>query len=121
MNKMKLIFPALLVLLAMNVGRADDTNGLPQWLTRPLSLADALNTALIQNASILKAKNDLEASQGLVISTRAVALPHLTAGGQYGDEQQSLVQDIPFSGSPPEPHQNWATEGNPSPRCGPPA
>jgi len=110
MNKMKLIFPALLVLLAMNVGRADDTNGLPQWLTRPLSLADALNTALIQNASILKAKNDLEASQGLVISTRAVALPHLTAGGQYGDEQQSLVQDIPFSGSPPEPHQNWATD-----------
>ena len=109
MNKMKLIFPALLVLLAMNVGRADDTNGLPQWLTRPLSLADALNTALIQNASILKAKNDLEASQGLVITTRAVALPHLTADGNYGDEQQSLVQNFPGN-TMAQPHRNWATD-----------
>jgi hypothetical protein len=57
MKKLKLIFPGLLVLLAVNLCRADDTNDLPQWLTRPLSLADALNTALIQNATILKATN----------------------------------------------------------------
>jgi outer membrane protein TolC len=36
-----------------------DTNS-PVWLTQPLSLMQALNIALQQNPTILKAKNDLE-------------------------------------------------------------
>src|SRR5215470_12119230 len=32
----------------------------PSWITRPLSLPDALNISLQQNGTILKAKNDLE-------------------------------------------------------------
>src|SRR5262249_46729433 len=47
---------------------------LPPWLTHPLSLADALNVALEQNGVILKAKNDLEASYGVVVQTRAITL-----------------------------------------------
>ncbi|MDR3456762.1 MAG: TolC family protein [Verrucomicrobiae bacterium] len=110
MNKMKLIFPGLFVLLAASLCAAADTNTVvPAWLSRPLSLADALNTALIQNATILKAKNDFEASQGLVISTRAVALPQVTAGGQYEDEQKTLVQNFPGNTSP-QPHQTWSTD-----------
>ncbi|HEV2692824.1 MAG TPA: TolC family protein [Verrucomicrobiae bacterium] len=108
MKMMKLIFPGLLALLAVNVCVADDTNNVPAWLSRPLSLADALNTALIQNATILKAQNDFEASQGQVITIRAVALPTISATGQYGDEQSSLVQNFPGATNG-QPHQNWST------------
>jgi outer membrane protein len=105
MNKLKMILPAALALLVANVGVADDTNS-PAWLTRPLSLADALNTALIQNATILKAKNDLEASQGLVIQTRAVALPQVTATGQYQKTDASAIENFP---GVMQPDQNWNT------------
>jgi outer membrane protein TolC len=83
---------------------AAETNA-PAWLARPLSLADCENIALAQNAVILKAKDDLEASQGVVIQTRAVALPHLKAAGQYQDEEKSLVQTFP--GISDQPHQSW--------------
>ena len=83
---------------------AADTNS-PAWLSRPLSLADALNTALTQNAALLKAQNDLESSHGLVVQTRAVALPQVTASGRYADEELSLVQSFP--GASAVPHQSW--------------
>lgn len=80
-----------------------DTN-LPAWLTRPLSLADALNTALEQNATIREARSDLEAQHGVVVQTRAVALPTVQAAGKYTDESKTLLV-FPF---PAEiPHQNW--------------
>jgi outer membrane protein TolC len=85
---------------------AADTNA-TAWLTRPLSLADALNTALLQNAAILKAQNDLEASHGIVVQTRAVALPQLTASGQYKDTDPNAIETIPAPGIQPPPHQNW--------------
>ncbi len=93
------------VLLAVNSTRATETN-LPAWLTRPLSLADALNTALLQNATILKAKNDLEASQGLVIQTRAVALPQVTASGNYKTTDPAAVESF---GTIDQPVENWST------------
>jgi outer membrane protein TolC len=66
-------------------------------------MADALDTALLQNATILKAKNDLEAAHGLVIQTRAVALPQLSAGGQYKATDPRAVENFFFS----QPQQNW--------------
>lgn len=108
MKTMKLIFSAALVLLSVHLCRATDPTNAPNWLTRPLSLADALNTALLQNATILKAKNDLEASQGLVIQARAVALPTVTATGKYGDEQMSLVQNFPGATNS-QPHESWSS------------
>jgi outer membrane protein len=84
---------------------AEDTNS-TAWLTRPLSLADALNTALGQNATILEAQNDLEATHGIVIQTRAVALPQLKASGQYTDEEVTLLQQFPGFAFP-IPHQTW--------------
>ena len=83
---------------------AADTNT-AAWLTRPLSLADALNTALLQNATILKAKNDLEASHGLVVQTRAVALPQVTATGQYKYTDPDAIEGF-FVGST-QPNENW--------------
>lgn len=83
---------------------AAETNA-PTWLTRPLSLVDCENITLAQNAIILQAKDDLEASQGVVIQTRAVALPHLAATGQYTDNEKTLVQSFPGAGE--QPHQDW--------------
>ena len=81
---------------------AADTNA--AWLVRPLSLTDALNTTLQQNASILKAKNDLEAVHGVVVQTRAVALPHVQASGQYKYTDPSAIEG--FFGST-QPNENW--------------
>ena len=75
------------------------------WLSRPLSLGDALNVALARNATILKAKSDLEASSGLVVQTRAVALPQVTASAKYSDEEITALQAFP--GTTP-PNQNWS-------------
>ncbi|HEY4416879.1 MAG TPA: TolC family protein [Verrucomicrobiae bacterium] len=86
-------------------GRA--TNA-PAWLTRPLSLPDALNTALLQNATILEAKNDLESSHGLVVQTRAIALPQLIANGQYKYTDPSAIEAFPTPAGPiATPDQNW--------------
>ena len=89
---------------------AQDTNAdanLPTWLTRPLTLTDCLNIALEQNATILKAKNDLEASYGVVVQTRAVALPQLVATGQYKYTDRSAIESFPVAGIPNQPNQNW--------------
>jgi outer membrane protein len=82
------------------------TNQLPEWLTLPLSLATALNTALQQNGTILKAKNDLESTYGLVVQTRAIAIPKLQATGVYKDTDPQAIDKFPgadFS----QPHENW--------------
>ncbi len=100
----KLTWFSLLFVFAVTVS-AQETNA-PAWLSRPLSLADCVNIALAQNAVILKAKSDLEASQGVVIQTRAVALPQLIASGKYIDEDKALVQNFPGA-TFPTPHQNW--------------
>ena len=93
----------LLILGLALTALAAETNS-PAWLTRPLSLADALNTALAQNAAILKAKSDLEAAHGLVVQTRAVALPQVVATGKYQDNEITLIPGgAPFA----QPHQNW--------------
>jgi outer membrane protein TolC len=100
----KLTLFSLLLVFALTVF-AEETNA-PAWLLRPLSQADCLNIALAQNADILKAQSDLEASHGVVVQTRAVALPQLTASGKYSDEEKTLLQSPPGF-SYPTPHQNW--------------
>jgi outer membrane protein TolC len=100
----KLTLFTLLAVVAFTVS-ADETNA-PAWLSRPLSQADCINIALAQNAAILKAQSDLKASQGVVIQTRAVALPQVQATGRYTDEEITLLQSPPGF-SYPTPHQNW--------------
>jgi outer membrane protein TolC len=101
----KLTLLLLLAVITSRVSAAGDTNA-PGWLSRPLSLADCLNIALAQNADILKAQSDLQASQGVVVQTRAVALPQMQATGKYADEEKTLLQSPPGF-SYPVPHQNW--------------
>ena len=102
----KLLFGAgLLIGLVWNTTAQNTNTSLPGWITRPLSLADCLNIALSQNATILKAGNDLEASQGVVVQTRAVALPRVQATGQYKDTDRNAIENFP--GATSTPNQNW--------------
>ena len=103
MKKLTLFSLALAFVFAVS---AEETNA-PAWLLRPLSQADCINIALAQNANVLKAKSDLEASAGVVVQTRAVALPQLQATGKYTDVDQSLLQSPPGIPPYPTPHQNW--------------
>jgi outer membrane protein TolC len=106
MKKLKIILALALAGFAAsgNVTAQDADTNSPAWLTQPLSLMSALNIALQQNPTILKAQNDLEASHGVVVQTRAVALPQVQATGQYKDTDPNAVEGIgPFS----VPHENW--------------
>jgi len=107
MKKIKIILSLALICFAANWNTAAqnaDTNS-AAWISRPLSLADCLNVALQQNATILKAQNDLEASHGIVVQTRAVALPQLTASGQYKYTDPDAIEAFP--NAPTSPNQNW--------------
>src|ERR1017187_4117992 len=88
-----------------NITAQNTNTSLPGWITRPLSLTDCLNIALQQNGTILKAKSDLEAQQGVVVQTRAVALPQVQATGQYKDTDPNAIESFP--GGAMQPHQNW--------------
>lgn len=67
-------------------------DGLPAELTRPISIADALNLALKQNGTILQAQHQIEAAYGVAIQTRAIALPTLTEHAQYGLRDDGLTE-----------------------------
>ncbi len=66
----------------------------PVWLAQPMSLADAISMALLQNASIRKGQSDLEVSQGVVVQTRAIALPKVR--GTSGYTHDEAVEKFPF-------------------------
>jgi len=84
---------------------AQTTNALvPGWVSEPLSLPEALNIAIRQNATILNAGSDLAATQGLIVQTRAVALPKLQATGQYKYTDPSAIENFGYI---PQANQGW--------------
>ena len=101
----KLTLFSLLLVFVFTVS-ADETNA-PAWLSRPLSQTDCINIALAQNAEILKAKSDLESSAGVVIQTRAVALPTLQAGSQVKHSEPQAIESFPNS---TPPNNNWNSD-----------
>ena len=106
MKKIKIVLSLSLICFAGKwnaLAQNADTNS-PAWISQPLSLLQSLNLALQQNASILKAKNDLEASQGVVVQTRAGALPQLTAPGQYKYTDPNALESFPGTS---QPNQSW--------------
>ncbi|MBI4663166.1 MAG: TolC family protein [Verrucomicrobia bacterium] len=74
----------------------------PAWLTQPLSLEDALQIALRQNGAILKGQADLEAAHGVVVQTRAIAIPKVR--GTSGYTFDNAIEKFPFAapGLPPD-------------------
>ena len=87
-----------------------------EWLTRPLSVAEAVDVALRQNSSILRGKADLEAAYGVVVQTRAIVLPKLraTSGYTFDEAIDKLSFSSPtnfpgFTGVGIDPSENkWA-------------
>src|SRR4051812_24442521 len=55
--------------------------GTNQFVTEPISLTDAVNIALQQSPTIRKAQKDVEATHGVVIQTRAIAIPKVQVTG----------------------------------------
>lgn len=93
-----------------NILSAQDTGtNSTAWLTQPLSMLNALNIALQQNPTILKAQNDLDASYGVVVQTRAIALPQVQATGKYTDSEITTLQQppLPSGFTYPQANQNW--------------
>lgn len=64
----------------------------PAWPNRPLSLADCLNLAEAQNGAIAAARKELEASEGIVIQTRAILLPAVQASGSFRATEDSAIE-----------------------------
>jgi TolC family type I secretion outer membrane protein len=89
------------------------STNVPGWITQPLSMVEALNLTLQQNSTLKKARADLESSRGLVIQTRAVALPTVAATGNYTDTARNDISTFSFGGgvaSFVQAHQNWDTQ-----------
>lgn len=83
------------------------TNDFPGWLTQPLSLADAINMALKQNSTVLKSRQDLEVAHGIVVQTRAIVLPKLSATGNYEYNDAIETATVGSSTFSFQRDQNW--------------
>ncbi|MEY2409427.1 MAG: hypothetical protein QOF48_2097 [Verrucomicrobiota bacterium] len=84
---------AVVFWLAHNLASAADTN-VPGWITKPLTLAEALKLSLLQNGALLKAESDLEVAQGIILQTRSIAFPKVR--GAAGYERTEAVEKVPF-------------------------
>jgi outer membrane protein len=124
-----LVYVCALWPLALTTSAADETNKLkvpnPTRLTnavigsvsasnnfipQPLSLADAVNLALQRNPNILRAQKDMEIAQGIIIQTRAIAIPKVNLGGSYSAAQASDVDTVENPLFTFGPNQNWVTQ-----------
>lgn len=96
----------LAVGLALALAASGATTGpeAPRWLTQPLSLGEAIRTALAQNGDILKAQHDLEIAHGVAIQTRAILLPKLRGSAGY-EHTEAVEREV--SGFLP-PKNNWS-------------
>ena len=102
---------------ATGLARGDQFSTLNPFVRTPLSMADSVNLALNQNPDILRAKKDLEATEGVVIQTRAIAVPKVAVGGKFNAIQPTDVDTIALGnlgalgpGYTFGTDQNWSTQ-----------
>jgi outer membrane protein len=111
MKELKIFLALALTGIAtvLNAVAQDAGTNSAAWLAQPLSLIQALNIALQQNPTILKAQDDLNASYGVVVQTRAIALPQVQATGKYTDNEITTLQQPPLPNNItyPQANQNW--------------
>ena len=95
-----------------NAEEKSSATNAPAWISEPLSLAEAVNLALKQNGAILRGKAELEATYGVVVQTRAVALPNVRLTGNFTANDPNAVETFPSIGGPftvNTPDQNWSS------------
>src|SRR5258705_9621980 len=100
------IIATALLCLTFSLKSAEAQTNVPPWLSRPLSVPDAIELALKQNANILKGKRDLEAAYGVVVQTRAVVFPKVRSTGNFTANDPALVEVFPIH----LPNQNWLVD-----------
>ena len=96
-----LIFSLLAVLIA--TGFAPQLSAAQPPPPGDLTLEQCLDLTLKQNPSILKARQELQRTRGLLVEARAAFIPQLTASGQYNqtDKRVINVPHIPTNVFPP--------------------
>ena len=104
-----LAVPCLLVSVPLSHA-SPSSSGTNAFIPQPLSLADAVNLALRGNPNILRAQKDLEVAQGVVIQTRAIAIPKVNAAGNYSAVQPNDVDTLTAPGITFGTDQNWASQ-----------
>src|SRR6266576_2037806 len=99
----------LLATLSLSAAETNRVQSAPDWLTKPLSMPDCVDLALKQNSAILKGKSDLEAAYGVVVQTRAIAIPKLRATGDY--QFNNASENLQLPPAPPvtfQQDQSWS-------------
>lgn len=96
------IFFALLI--------ATRTGATTNFITQPLSLSDTVNLALKQNPGVRRAQKELEAVEGIVMQTRAIAIPKVRLAGFYSAAEPSDVDIITATNFSFGNDQNWQTQ-----------
>src|SRR5256885_17201472 len=88
---------------------AETSTNTPLWLSHPLSLAEAMDVALQNNANVLRGKSDIEAAYGVVVQTRAVGLPRVRSTGNFTKTDRGFIETFPSSGffQVPQPDKTW--------------
>jgi outer membrane protein TolC len=82
------------------------------FITHPISLADAVNLALQRNPDILRAQKDLASAQGIVAQTRAIAVPKVAATGSYSAVEKTDVDIFSEPARGPVPAINFGNDNN---------
>ena len=70
----------------------------PDWLLKPLTLADCLNIALVNNSQIRKSQFALEAATGQAIVNRAIVVPKVVGTMGVNRVQERFIEQIPIAG-----------------------
>ncbi len=104
------------LLIPAQICAADKTTAIttnaPSVLERPLSLAEAVDLALQRNPAILRSKKDIEATQGIILQTRAIAIPKVRFTGDFSAMQDTDVDKppMPIPGFTFGTDKSWATQ-----------
>jgi outer membrane protein TolC len=68
------------------------------WSTHALSLVDSIRLALAHNSAILQSQNELEATYGIVVQTRALVIPKVQISGKYQAVDPASIDKLQVSG-----------------------
>ncbi len=83
---------AVILLLPVLSVQAGERSGPTRTITGNLTLDEAVQIALKQNPSVLKALQQIEFTRGQIIEVRALALPHVALAGSYDQQDKALLE-----------------------------
>ena len=94
------------VTVAATLAASGATATIP-WPSQSLSLNDCLSIALEHSPAILKGKQDIEESQGIVLQQKSVYLPKITASGAVNKVDPGKLESFPGTGQSFSSQNSW--------------